>query len=148
MKHLTILLLLALSTVACGKEVHDYGCFAPYVERFEAHAIEYDYDVHIDNLIFQFGDLTSKGWDGQCEQGGNVKVPTITINTKSWARMDDLSKEALIFHELGHCVLERGHNSETYPDGSPVSIMHPYGVVGATYKKNLDHYLRDLFKKD
>ncbi len=32
-------------------------------------------------------------------------------------------KEALIFHEIGHCILGRSHNNEPLPNGDPKSIM-------------------------
>lgn len=35
------------------------------------------------------------------------------------------SKKILYYHELGHCYFNRNHDSRTYPNGKPYSIMNP-----------------------
>jgi hypothetical protein len=40
-----------------------------------------------------------------------------------WQNEPDQNKEALIFHELGHCLLNRGHKDDVFPSGAPKSLM-------------------------
>ena len=38
---------------------------------------------------------------------------------------DVLQRKILVFHELAHCSLNRDHDTRTYNDGMPYSIMYP-----------------------
>jgi len=38
-------------------------------------------------------------------------------------RVPFLIKELIVFHELGHCFLQRGHREDALPNGACVSIM-------------------------
>ena len=58
---------------------------------------------------------------GKCKTNGWLKK--ITINKKHWNRLDSLQKELLIFHELGHCILGRGHRNEKFPNDECISIL-------------------------
>jgi len=52
----------------------------------------------------------------------------IRIDPVYWASIEnvDILKEQLVFHELGHCVLNLGHIPEVNPyTGQPLSIMYP-----------------------
>lgn len=77
----------------------------------------------------------------------------IVINKQKWDRMDYVSKELLIFHELGHGVLNRSwptfHTSDFMTDKLgrmiPVSIMGHPKVPSYVYEKNRNIYLHELF---
>ena len=43
----------------------------------------------------------------------------IFINKQHWAKIDIHEKRELIYHELGHCVLNLGHNDD-------ISVMNPF----------------------
>ena len=74
----------------------------------------------------------------------------IEIDSAFWNEAEDLIKEELIFHELGHCILNRGHDNTMveavgYPYKIPNSIMNRY-VFGHSrfYRQFHDHYIEEL----
>jgi hypothetical protein len=111
-----------------------------YVERFEELS-EGSIDAREAGLIVTFGDLEGavagicKTKDGQS--------PTIIIDSEYWADADEFFKENLMFHELGHCLLNRDHRNEWDDDG-PVSIMNSY-LIPSFYEKSRESYIEELF---
>ena len=50
----------------------------------------------------------------------------------------------MIFHELGHCVLDREHD-DSYQGGKKSSLMHS-SIGGHVYKRYEEEYLDELFE--
>jgi len=48
----------------------------------------------------------------------------IRVDPVSWQQLGSMRKEFLIFHELGHCALNREHLDEKDNNGYCKSIMH------------------------
>lgn len=95
-----------------------------------------------ENLVVEFRKLKKNHVGGFCYMKKNYVV----INTKFWKRASDLSKESVVFHELGHCVLDRGH--VVYDDKkwscSP-SLMGWRGATDRCYRQHYDYYINELF---
>jgi hypothetical protein len=53
----------------------------------------------------------------------------------------------LMFHELGHCVLDLPHNSSAMLNGTPLSIMYPSLFSPYAYSKYRPQYLDYLAKE-
>jgi hypothetical protein len=73
----------------------------------------------------------------------------ITINPEFWANAREFEKEALMFHELGHCALNRPHTDAKMYDPQfgelPGSLMAPFIINNeAAYVKYRDYYLNEL----
>lgn len=114
--------------------------------------------LSVNDLIIRFEDLgpidsTRVGKNGQCALETD-KTPVISINTNPdgpfhWQYESATLKENLLYHELGHCVLHRLHNTAvwTAPDASniPVSIMFPTLINELSYIKYHAYYLNELF---
>ena len=83
---------------------------------------------------------------GTCSYGGR-RPNHVTIDTEFWAGSTDLLKEFVVFHELGHCYLSRGHNDESLNNGSCVSIMASgVGDCRDNYRSSTrTYYLDELF---
>lgn len=123
---ITVAALLLFS--ACGDDnTLKYSVDAPlqpYFDRFAEEAalrnVVIDYDV-----LMISGDIrliTSQNVIGQC--GHSEEEPTVVIVDKFyWDGANDLEREFLIFHELGHCALNRGHIDDSDAFGDCVSIM-------------------------
>lgn len=150
-RNLSIIISLSfIFTTACQRH-HDQVIIPVSVQPIVAHFIQ-DGDkegrpVVIDDLIIQFGKLDSST-NGKCNEGNNMS-PTIILNSDLWPYFDADMREELVFHELGHCVLGRGHTSRTFNLGEgpiPYSIMSPYIFDGSIYKQYHDHYLQELFQ--
>lgn len=131
----------------------------PYYQTFLKAAAERSVTldpVRIDNLIIKFG-VTS---DRQSISPGYAVVgfcaPTtsetglsyiVTLDQQQWLKSSDLDRQFLLFHELGHCVLNRNHKSDLEQIGRPSSIMYPTlfsttGMNSSIYFK----YLEELFR--
>lgn len=70
----------------------------------------------------------------------------IEIKRSEWDRYDDLTRQALVFHELGHCVHHfehRGYLSQK--TGIQTSIMYPYLLASWEYSYAYDDYNSELF---
>ena len=117
--------------------------FAPFVEQFEA-----DYGHSIGNFPIIFGDQTGnvigvcKIWSDGYRQ--------IEIDPTYWNNMNvsDAKRKALIYHELGHCILNRGHDSTMISSSFgtiPKTIMNPYLMDALSWAGLQTYYIGELF---
>ena len=100
-----------------------------------------------------------------------VKDTEIDISKKWWDNnVSYISRQGIIFHELGHCVFKKNHTEEVsnsggffgwweklffklgiykeknkLPDGCPSSIMHPYIIDEICLSNHYLYYLEELF---
>lgn len=79
---------------------------------------------------------------GHCEWVNSI--PTVVLDPIEWNK-DEKRKEMVIFHEFGHCVLDRRHCEGISPEGYPNSIMAKVSFDPATYYSNKKYYLQELF---
>lgn len=75
---------------------------------------------------------------GHCEYK-EYHTPFIRLKGEWWEMGDSLDKESLLFHEFGHCILNRGHNDITS------SLMASYLIDKNRYKKKKVYYINELF---
>ena len=71
----------------------------------------------------------------------------ILIRESSWNSYSSRKQEILIFHELGHCALDRSHDEERYK-GYKVSLMSPQLINQVDYTDFYDQYIRELFSSN
>jgi len=98
--------------------------FQPIVDTFLAEARARGHEFQINNLIIAYDDELEIRYCGTCNSNSmsNDIQKIISINSrKCW--INDAQKEALIFHELGHCFLGREHDDTKLPNGDPKSMM-------------------------
>lgn len=97
-----------------------------YIQAFRNEAQQRKQTVSTVNLIVTFGDIQNEDVCGECvlESG---KTPRITLNFNDycWKTASQQERECLIFHELGHCLLNRAHKTDRFPNGAFVSLMNP-----------------------
>lgn len=142
--------------------------FKPLVDEFikvsQGHVTKDDfYNIH-----FQFDDIEGTVV-GLCYPYPWLKE--IIIDRRwwnKWSRSDE-QREEVLFHEIGHCLLRRGHTDSSevtdlfswlenifiklgltekkgfLVDGCPASIMHPYTIDTFCYRKHRDFYIDELF---
>jgi len=96
----------------------------PYLDRFmaEGEARQFSPVLDVELLDLRFGSL-EEAVRGQCQLFSDGRR-AIVIQPSYWANADEWSKELLIFHELGHCLLDRRHLETADADGNCLSIMH------------------------
>ena len=95
-----------------------------YFDRFEAAGIArgYDIDLSAANITGSIQEIDEENVAGQCSYGSN-HPSEIVIDASFWNVASDLVKEMVVFHELGHCYLHRGHEEGKFSDGTCRSIM-------------------------
>ena len=97
--------------------------------------------------------ISNPNVDAVCWSNSKTKVgEKIEIRRSRWEDMDDDSREQLLYHELGHCVLNKDHNFGQKPgliwSLCPSSIMNPYtfteGQIENCYIPDHADYLEEL----
>ena len=126
-KNFKLLLVFIILIVSCKKEkieVQKYSApkeVEPYIVRFENEAKKRGViiDIHNSKIQLKYGEPTGT-WVAMCSYGTDI----ITIDSLVWnTNGDDFERERVIFHELGHCFLERKHLNDTMPKGEYKSMM-------------------------
>lgn len=135
-----ILAILAITSIRCGKPIISIESeFVPYYESFVREARAEKIGVEGVSISIVFGE-TIKNNVAECVYGYTAKV---IVSRAFWNVTVENMKEALIFHELGHCILNRDHNDALRSDQSPVSIM----FRSIFYVNSFDraYYIHELF---
>lgn len=65
----------------------------------------------------------------------------VEIRESFWAKASDPEREALVFHELGHCHFWLSHHNTLRDDGCPERLMHPVVVGESCYLKRRSEYV-------
>ncbi|MEM6805371.1 MAG: hypothetical protein AAF696_28495, partial [Bacteroidota bacterium] len=95
----------------------------PYVDAFfeEAGKRGIYFDQGLD-AILQKG-MTVCGQGHSPDFNGMFEKPTILISDVCWPQYNEIAREILIFHELGHALLNRLHIEGKLQNGNAKSIM-------------------------
>jgi hypothetical protein len=106
-----------------------------YLDLFVSEGRQRGVDLVLKNLIIEFGKNTDEGICGTCRQTPSDPdlQRTIIIDTSGicWSEVTEDAREALVFHELGHCLLKRlTHKNATLPNGDLASVMNGQGDMG------------------
>ena len=119
----------------------------PYFDRFVGEA-----ELRGVNVDFRSSGISGEILDiegsiaGQCvTQNDGMKV--VRMDRAVWERITDLEKEFLVFHELGHCFLDRGHLDTADSQGRCTSVMNSgEGQCLSNYSTSTrEDYLNELF---
>ena len=139
MKWLAVILLLLL----CSCEQDDIPVptgvipesMQPYVDQFVWEAAQRGIAIDVSRLTIEFdndieGGNTPGSVVGICTRAGNHQqlIRLDTLNSL-WLLSGNLGKEEILFHELGHCMLDRPHKDGTLVSGDFVSIMRSIGLL-------------------
>lgn len=172
-----LLLLMLISTSACAGSVEvrllkNYdGIDAelkPYVQEFiyasEGTVTKRDFR----GFSIGFRDYDGGNIVGTCHPAAFEVDISRTWWKSEWHTQDE--RIELVFHELGHCILRRGHTKKPtrqdfagwlerfgfavgmfkekvkLPDGCPSSFMHPYTISDTCVGKHFSYYINELFK--
>lgn len=123
----------------------------PYFETFKEKALEYDLaiDYTETNVTAEIKLINEGSVAGSCTTNGH-DVRHITIDQSFWNQASHLVKEMVIFHELGHCILGRGHKESSFSNGICQSIMRSgLGTCRDAYtSENRDYFIEELFLAD
>lgn len=151
------LLALSIFLVGCNQQMNQSDprdisgidpVFLPYVHLFESYL-----GRSIGDIPIQFVSLENTTV-GVCAMW-NYQWREIKIDPNFWAHAyDDDERMSVIFHELGHCVLNRGHlnTAWTYTNSYgpwfvPISFMNQYAFFNhyPPYPDLKSYYINELF---
>lgn len=121
----------------------------PILMDFEYEATVRGVFLTRDNLSMNFGEIRDKPTSkvvGYCMKSSLGRM-TLMFHTPSWDFMDEYEQEALVFHELGHCLLDRAKHCDTisYKMGGPISLMNQWVLDSSYYKSHREEILDELF---
>lgn len=150
-----ILFSFLLFLFGCGKS-DDYGS-SPYssypaysspaenlISEYESlFKVSVDFPVYVNN---EKTGSTPQGYKilGLCiiESNGQKSV---YINKDWWDSKKEKDQRVLLYHELTHCVFNRGHDDRKYANGMPFSIMSSViNPVLRFYLKYERYYLNEI----
>jgi len=126
-----LILCIGLSLAACkepetkkvynnvDERLHSY--FQTFEEEAKARGFEIDLNEAI--ITAHISSINGDNVAGQCSRP-NVLTNDIVIDESFLlGNASSLLKELVVFHELGHCFLQREHREDAYPTGTCISIM-------------------------
>jgi hypothetical protein len=118
--------LLFITSCKNSKEYSIDPSFTDYLQRFETEGATRgkNFNPEANGLIIEFGNLTN-GDAGltHYEKPVRIQIDRTYWNAISKSAGADLMKEDLIFHELGHGLLNRAHLNTTLANGDWKSMM-------------------------
>lgn len=137
---------LIISLTSCFKKDHINPSFheeennfeatlSAYFKSFEQEGAKRGWSINLEQseIIGEIAEIHQENVAGQCRWSSH-QPNLVTIDKSFWNNSSDLSKEMVVFHELGHCFLNRGHREDQHTNGQCISIMRS-GLEGC-----LDNY--------
>lgn len=123
--------------------------FASIVSQFEAAGKQYSGNPNFSagHVPVNFGNTENEAFEGVCFSYPDGTTEVI-IREAWWNSASQSLKESLLFHELGHCVLNRDHDNETHEANSytyKASLMNSVIVNSNQYNQFKAGYLTELF---
>lgn len=113
------------------------------VSMFVFYASLFNKQVKWEKLIIKMEPAPKNFFIGYCSMVNNNQNPQITLNGSFWNQLSFTYQEQLLFHELGHCLLNRAHEGNDF--FNPTSIMNKSFFSEATYKNQYDFFIKELF---
>lgn len=115
---------------------------APHVRAFHSLASKHGKPIAIDTVNIQFSNGLNENTLGVCKSSG-----VIYLNRSRWNALNVTQRRIVLFHELGHCYLGRGHTrGYNASRGIPKSIMNADLFYFSHYLDNTAYYHAELFR--
>ncbi len=128
---------------------------ASYVNDFFTEAESRGRKFPKDNLVVTFADaivIDGVGYSGRGWWDYNgTGQKRVEILKNAWGTLNDSEREILMFHELGHAMLERGHRNSRFSNCDRASIMCGdicdgfYLAYVLTHDERRTYYIDELF---
>lgn len=155
---ISVSILITLASSACApehpsvlKKEYIDPSLIEYIEKFEQM-----YGGEVGGIKIIFAEQESPVI-GMCKvwSNGSSKRKQIEVDPYYWNHEDTSEEEkiGLIYHELGHCFLDRPHTEDKFthvlPEYSvgvrvPSSLMYPYNFYSNRYKDLESYYFTEL----
>ncbi len=119
--------------------------YKKYVTLFEDESRNFGNPIKINHLIIKTVSKLDDYVLANCVQLYALP-PTINISLQYWRYLSETEREMLLFHEMGHCILDRRHN-DNIENGVYKSLMATYIFGPDVYLLYRSQYLSELFQK-
>ena len=128
--------------------------FNQYIRSFETAGKKYTQNSNfkVGDIPINFGVIEgNKNVQGICHVYTSGEREII-IRKSWWKNADKASKESLVYHELGHCKLDRDHKEDDLSVPSfkgasiKLSLMNPIIVDSKLFDQYRQGYLQELFQ--
>lgn len=156
------LLLVALFLTGCGTlrttTFSVDGRLQPYFQYFMEEAGYRNKHINSSELIMRFapmshGVLAHCYFDEETRFVGivpyKVSIPVVEFSEAYFNGALEVQRREVVSHELGHCLLHRGHDDRLEPyTGYPVSLMYPFSIAYHSplyYSVHESNYMDELF---
>jgi hypothetical protein len=137
------LLIFSLLSSGCGSYTQKQNTIEPEFQQLvDLFELEQNITVNVD-VVFKKIDYPTVGLCWSNISNNQKKGIKIEIDPDFWNKSSDMKREELLFHELGHCVLNRDHDDSIIHYTIPKSVMYPY-VFENAYKKYRSYYVEEL----
>lgn len=153
---LSLILLIGILSCNSDPEVIIDPELQPYVDKFLAEAAQrgQTIDLSLAGLTMAFEeDISTADYSGICRY--RIGSNEIGIDKEVWGRLEEPSRDRLIYHELGHCVLDRGHRNDKFDNGMWKSLMRGDPLEGIEWRLPIcyiwereQYYIDELFDED
>lgn len=145
-----ILAIIAFSSVisACGKpEINVDPELSPYYNKFIQNGKNSGVDLSKRDITLRFvPTIKDEQQNGVILGVCYFEDNDVEINRESWDSLSIEKREALVAHELGHCILDRDHEDSTDQlTGKKLSLMNAYLISTTDFTTKYDYYMRELF---
>ena len=118
-----------------------------HFQEFENEAADrgFDFDLNALGITGVIEQIPEDGVAGTCQYG--LHIHHVTIDANFWNNASQNLREFVVFHELGHCVLNRDHEEGAFANGICISIMRSglEDCRDAYNPNNRNYYLDELF---
>lgn len=127
----SLLIIILLSVLSCDKEPAEpetvfevEAQLLPYFQSFqvEAAARGKTIDYSVKDLEGRIEPLEGNAI-GQC-RSNSLLPDEVIIDEDYWSNASELQREFVVFHELGHCMLDRSHDNTANVNGRCISMMN------------------------
>lgn len=154
MKKLTFLMV-SLLVAACGRGLDSHEAqiddvFRPYLDRFIAEGNARGLDtLGWETITIEFReDIGATEIAAICSKPPGLSGRSVRVRAAYWNSAADEQREAVIDHELGHCLLDRAHRTDEGRGGAGCSIMHPGLRIAGFFTKFRTQFFDELFFND
>ena len=117
--------------------------FDAYIQEFESY-----YGKSVSTIPIGFDDLEPK-IAGICYRSivaGRTLNAYIAIDRDYWYKISEYQRINLIFHELGHCAMNKNHVPSDSVSLCPTSFMFEQIMSTPCIRDNYDAYIEELFR--
>lgn len=121
-----------------------------HVQSFKTNSSLFGKNFNYPDMRIYFGKTRTKEKPnrvGYCKI--SFPLSEIVIEKETYDSLSEADKEAIVYHELGHCVLGKGHTDDCLIEQNGTCVK-PKSIMNSIFRKNIykpskEYYMKELF---